>query len=330
MTLRRFRMFVSIAKHRSITQASREFHVSQPAVSQQLKRLQDELGTILVKKNGSGIELTETGLLLEKEAQSILSLVDGLKHKFIGSSENTTADALTLAGTPVLTTSLLPGLLARFKKSHPRAKLTLRTGNSREIEDLILTSKADLAVITHPRFLPSLQTEPYRADKLTAFVSAHHLLAKKKTIEASDLPHVSLVVRVGRQNETRMEDRFRSLGKNLKIAMRCESPESVKEAVRSGAGVGILPHDIVKRELERGEIKPVQLAGIDLTGQSYIVYSNKRPLAKTAQEFLSLLRAARPRKNGSDNYFIEGRNKNLPKLSSRTKSESLFRLRYKS
>jgi DNA-binding transcriptional LysR family regulator len=298
MTFRQLELLASVAKHRSITQTAREFRVSQPAVSQQLKRLQDELGAILVKKNGKGIEITENGFSADKEGRLILSLVDGLKKKFLKSPESTTAASLTLAGGHVLSTSLLPALLARFSKTHPAAKLTLRTGNSREIEELILASKVDLAVITRPTFSTFLQTEPFRAETLTAFVSHRHPLAKRKTIEASDLPRVSLVVRVGRQGETPMEDRFRSLGpkgSNLKIAMRCESPESLKEAVRNGVGVGVLPHEIIKRELARGEFKTVRLAGIDLTGQNYIVYSKERPLSKPAQDFLALLRAERLR-----------------------------------
>jgi DNA-binding transcriptional LysR family regulator len=75
--------------------------------------------------------------------------------------------------------------------------------------------------------------------------------------------------------------------------MRCESPEALKTAVRSGAGVGILFYDSIREEVRRTEFVVVKLAGIELKSRSYIVYSKKKPLSKPAQEFLALLRASR-------------------------------------
>jgi DNA-binding transcriptional LysR family regulator len=87
--------------------------------------------------------------------------------------------------------------------------------------------------------------------------------------------------------------RFKSEVIKLLIAMRCGSTEGVKEAVAHGAGVGILYHDAVKRDIERGEFKAVTIPGLSFRRQSYIVYSKDKPLSSVAQEFLALLRESK-------------------------------------
>jgi DNA-binding transcriptional LysR family regulator len=130
--------------------------------------------------------------------------------------------------------------------------------------------------------------------RIAAAIAPSHLLAKKNT-SAMSLSTIPLIVRAGRPNRTRTENELNGLnkeGQKLAIVMRCGSSGAVKEAVRAGAGVGILYHDAVKRDIDQGEFEPVKIAGLNLLRQSYIVYlKNKRPSA-VAREFLSLLRSS--------------------------------------
>jgi DNA-binding transcriptional LysR family regulator len=157
-------------------------------------------------------------------------------------------------------------------------------------------SKVDVAVTTYPVRRAALKSEPFRTEKLSAFVPADHPLAKLKEIKIGELHKFPLVVRTGMENESRTEKLLRELrkiGHKPKISMRCESPEALKTAVRSGAGIGILFYDSIREEVRRNEFAVVKLAGIDLASHSYILYAKNKPLSAPAQEFLTLLRASR-------------------------------------
>ena len=293
MNLQQFRVFASVARNHSITKASLELHSSQSALSQHLKNLQAQFG-ILFQKNGRRLELTHHGQSLLNEIEPLVSQLYAIEKKYGANSSEPNVQSLTVAVSHGPSVSLLPSLLARFRNLHPSAALTLHTGSSRGIEESLLASKVDIGIVTNPTLISAFWMEPYRMETVTGFVPAGHPLAKKHKIAWADISATPLVVMV-RQGQSRIEELFTRSEKedlNLNIALRCESAESVKEAVRSGAGVGILYYDVVKREIDRGEFKVVKLAGIDLTGRSYIVYLKEKPLSSIAREFLALLRGA--------------------------------------
>jgi DNA-binding transcriptional LysR family regulator len=119
----------------------------------------------------------------------------------------------------------------------------------------------------------------------------------KKTIQISERDEIRLVLRLRKEGRSDAENELQGCATNgakFKTLMHCDSADSVKEIVRHGAGVGILYHDTVKREIEQGEFKVVRIPGLDAARQSYIVYSKERPLSSHAREFLALLRASVP------------------------------------
>jgi DNA-binding transcriptional LysR family regulator len=299
MTLHRLQLFASIAKRLNISQLSRELHVSQPAVSQQLKLLQEEFGTTLLKKNGRGLQLTEAGKAFLKDAEFITAQVEGLKTKYTGKQAVRCIESLRIGGTIGPSTSVLPALMTQFKQRNPGIEFSLKTGSSLEIEDSVLTSEVELAIIANPLMSPLLEMEPFRKEILSVFVAARHPLAKKKKISPEELAALPLIIRGGR-NSRNLTDEFLCglIARGLKpnVFMRLESLEAVKAAVKDGKGGGILYRDVVDTDVRLGMLKILDVTGVDLTCSSYIVYSRKTPLSRGAQDFLALLRAARKRR----------------------------------
>ncbi len=114
-------------------------------------------------------------------------------------------------------------------------------------------------------------------------------------MRASDIGTIPIIIKFRREGQSRVERQLSGLGKEgikFKVVMRCESPESVKELVRRGAGMGFLYYNSIKRGIERGRFKVIEIPGLDLTGQSYIVSSKEKPLSRLAGEFLSFLRTS--------------------------------------
>lgn len=291
MSLDRFQLFVSAATHRSFTQASREHRISQPAVSRQLKILQQDFGITLFEKKGRGVELTESGRVFLREVTTILSQVEDLKKSCYAQS----VESLTIAACRGPSAVLLPSLMARFRRSRPLVSLTLYPGNSSEIRSWLKTSAVDLAIINTPPASQSFHVEPFRSERLAAFVSPSHPFAKKslQTFATAELP---LIVRAGQPIQTRTEREilaFNSKTIKLSVAMRCGSSKAVKEAVAVGGGVGILYYDAVKQDLNRGAFREIKIPGLDLQRRSFIVYSQEKTRSRVAEEFLALLRESK-------------------------------------
>jgi DNA-binding transcriptional LysR family regulator len=283
-------LFYSAAKHRSITQAAREHRISQPAVSRQLKLLQEDLGIVLFNKSGRGIELTHSGHALCEVVRAIVSSVDTFKNNHRGP----TAESLIIGASHGPSACLLPLVMSQFNKSYPSVNLTLRTASSGEVEEWIVTSKLDFGLVNDPSMSPWFHTEPYRCEQLVAFVTPGHPLAKKQ-LEAHKLSDIPFVIKTRRNKPSKSEEQLNKLGKSgfkFTIAMRCENPQSVMNAVKHRAGVGLLFYETIKSEIERGEFSIVNLPGIELIRENYIVYPKEKPLTPVAQQFLTLLRAS--------------------------------------
>jgi LysR family transcriptional regulator, low CO2-responsive transcriptional regulator len=292
MTIDAIRLFISTAKHLNITKAAQELRISQSTASRRLTQFQADLGTILLKHNGRGIELTKSGRAYLLEVSPIYSQFETLQRK-----HNRNRESLAIAGSLGISTHILPSLMTSFSTTHPSAKLELYPCSSSEAEEILLAGKVDLAIIGYPLTLSNLLTmESYRNEPLSAFVRANHPLAQSKELKISAIGAFSLIIRNRKEGQSRTETELAAFAKNgtsLKITMQCATPEGVKEAVRHGAGIiGILYGDAVKQEIDQGEFKAIQIEGFNVTRQTYVVYLKEKPLSSLAREFLLLLRAS--------------------------------------
>jgi DNA-binding transcriptional LysR family regulator len=154
----------------------------------------------------------------------------------------------------------------------------------------------DVAVIARPVASREVVSEPLRTGRVVMFVPADHPLAQKKNLKFRDLLTEAFIIRGGNGISGTSEKvlrQFRKQGFDVKIGLRCDDPMSVKAAVRQKMGVGMGFEDTVKAEVDAGEFKILNLKGLALAGQNFIIYSKKRPLSQVAQAFLELLRGAR-------------------------------------
>ena len=293
MPLYDFEVFATVAGYRNLTRASGDLYLSQPALTHQLKTLEAKYKTKLYRKVRNGIALTDAGKLLFKYATKTLLQHDGLKLKLSNTTAATKAPSLNVGGSYSPSIALLPALLRRFRKNYPDVQLRLTADNKTAIERRIENSEVDIAVVTNPPPSRSLVVEPYRNEPLVAFVSRTHPLARKKTLTLKDLARVPLVIRDGHGRHGSTELILKNLRKNAirsEIALRCDSPYAVKEAVRQNLGMGILFKTAVAADIRRGEFKRINLVGLELVGKSYIIYHKQKPLTPSAQAFLDLLR----------------------------------------
>ncbi len=294
MTLQQLRTFAAVARHLNLRKAAAELHISQPSVSARLRLLEEEFGKKFYTKSGRGIELTEKGRLFLKDAEAALLQVDRLREKFVDNRfGETETGSLAVGGTYGPSAILLPSVLAVFKRKHPKVQINLLTASGRNIETKVVEGDVDIAVVSSVDPPPRFNSEPYGTMKSVAFVASDHPIAKKKELSLNDLRKTPLIIRGGRPGIRSITeivlDQLSDLGFKPNIAMRCDSSDALKMAVKKKLGVGILYEDVVRDGVRRGEFKIIKLPGLKMDGNLFIIYPRDKPLSTHARNFLTLL-----------------------------------------
>ena len=293
MTPHQLMIFVAVAKHLNVTRAAEELHISQPSVSQQLKLLEENCGVKLYKMMGRKIELTEKGRLFLNEATAILAQIKNLER--LGSRPiHKGEESLTIAGSHTPSMSALPLLSAIFKQTHPDLQITLCSGSSPAMEEMVLKHEVDLAWIGYPSHSPMVIYEPFRKQKLAILAPAKHPLAKKSKLTLNELARFPLTIRKqipGEGNRTTMLlKHIQNQGISPNIIVHCESFMEVKSAVKAGSGLGILYQDIAVPDVVDRDLKVLDIPELKIEFDTFIIYHKERPLSPSAQGFLTLLK----------------------------------------
>ncbi len=286
MTLHQLRIFEAVARFLNVTNAAKELHVSQPAVSLQLKLLEEEFSAKFFARSNHGVELTSQGRAFLEAVRPALDQLDQLETDFKLRGRADKTDSLAVGGNNTLTEMVLPPVVIDFKARYPELRLTVHTADSRTMEGYVLDGKVDLALITLPSHAPNCVYEPFEEYAVVAFVPRGSSITSP-VMSLEDLVRHPLVVRRG--GGWIKEIIRRSL--KLNFALECDSPQTVKAAVRRGLGVGILSRARLEFADDRDDFHLIDLPELNnVTRKSYIIYDKRRSLSSIAQDFLATLR----------------------------------------
>jgi DNA-binding transcriptional LysR family regulator len=292
MTLHQLKVFLAVAKHSSITRAARELNISEPSVHQQVKSLQMNFSRSLYQKVGRVIEITSDGRSFSAKASEILRKAAELEKEFGQPPAASSPRYLTVGGSHVLSASILAPTVATFKARSPDVQIVFRTKSSQFIERLVLTEKVDLGLVTNVSSSPLLIVKPFRYEEMVVIVSKQHALSKKRELTMAELAQGPLIVRTRRNSSPsrQIQGELEQHGLEVNVLMKCDSAQGVKVAVAKGLGVGLLYRNHVEQEIRRGELKVLNIPGLKMHIQSFIIYKAGKPLSPAAQAFLELLR----------------------------------------
>jgi DNA-binding transcriptional LysR family regulator len=314
MTLYQLRIFQAVARHLNITQASQELHASQPAVSQQLKLLEEHYGAGFFVRHSHGVKLTDKGQAFLKAVTPVLSRLEDIERRFKENETTKNSHCLAIGGSRNVAVRVLPRLLKAFRDSHPSVGFILDANESPVIERHLLNSELDLAVITNPSHVSGLIYEPFDRMEVVAFCIPSNPLAGQ-TLSLKKLAEQPLVLRKG----GRIESILTSQGYRTNFALRCEVSQAVKVAVQTGMGIGIIYRNAIARRLADGSLKAINVPELKEMGiKSVIAYDGRKPLSSIAQEFLALLQERTTRVQKIDNRLtgraaLNGRERKLSK-----------------
>jgi LysR family transcriptional regulator, low CO2-responsive transcriptional regulator len=289
MTLHQLRIFESVARHLNVTRASRELHMSQPAVSQQVKLLEQECAARLVVRIGQGMELTERGRAFLDAVRSMVAKVENIESTFKVKSNEKKSSFLTVGGSRSHSVTVLPEILRAFKQNHPWVHFALESNDSGTMEQRVLSAEVEIALINHPSYSNQIAYEPYKEMEIVAFaLAANPFVGKKMTLK--ELFQIPLVVR---QRSTTLRELLKQ-GYKPNIAVQCDVSEAVKAAVQRDLGVGILYRETVEADLKSRDLKILHVPELEkIRTKSFIIYNKCKPLSGIGQDFLHALHESR-------------------------------------
>jgi DNA-binding transcriptional LysR family regulator len=270
----RMRVFRSVAQHLNFSRAAEELLLTQPAVTQQIKALEDELGVPLFDRGNGRISLTPGGAALLPIAERMKSLSEEAVAAVAG-AYGEQAGELALGASQTISHYLLPGLVAAFLHNHPKVAVSVRSGNSDAMLEALLARDIHLALIEGPEHRKDVHIEPFMEDHMLLVVPAGHEWADHE-LDLADLCGQSLLMReFGSGSRRVVEYALASAGlkpKDLCIGMEFDSTEGLLSAVEAGLGVTFVSRWAVRNQLSLGTLKIARIRGVKLSRKFSMAY----------------------------------------------------------
>ncbi|MCI8664682.1 MAG: LysR family transcriptional regulator [Hungatella sp.] len=281
MLLEHIIMFYKIAEEKSISKVAGSNHISQPALSQQMQRLEEELNVKLLERSNRGIELTRAGQVLHKYALQFMHLYSALKEELDNLS--TGNNTFHITATSVACNYALPCSLYKVNRQFPDYTFHLSSAPSRDVARQVLDGRTDLGFIVGTADSPELICKPAYQDKIHLVARSDYLISSQITLEIlKNYPLILLDESFSSYRLLRnyMKQSGYPVG-SFKVLYHLDSTESVKSAVQAGHGVAFLPYIAVKKELYQKQLKIVEIEHFDLDYGVYSVYKNTSSDART-------------------------------------------------
>ena len=270
----RLRVFRAVAEELSFRKAAEVLHLSQPAVSQHVHALEEEVGVQLFDRargggHGSQISLTEAGrVLLGYADRAAETMVEA--RRALAALNDETVGPLRLGASTTVAQYLLPRILGAFLKQYPQVKLSLVSGNTEHIVEAVTEKKVALGIIEGPAMRREVKTERMVQDEMVLIVSPNHAWASRKggEIEQKELAKVPLLLRERGSGSRRVVERaLKKVGlplRSLQVAMELDSTEAIISGVEAELGVGFVSRWAVGKVLRLGTVKVIAVKGLEI------------------------------------------------------------------
>lgn len=290
MDFAELQVFLSVATEHSFSRAAERLHRTQPAVSQAIKRLEEELDERLFDRSSKGGRLTEAGELLFDYAQRLTRLKTEAESAVRELQELRRGRVLVGANEGAVHV-LLP-VVERFREEHPHAQVEVRRVSARQISREVLTRALDFGVLTFQPRERGLRTVSLGEDELVMLMHPKHPLAKRAQISMEEFGRQAVIAHneasPARERVLRLyEQRHTSI--NIQIGL--PSLDGIKRAVEMGLGVALLPKRCALAEISRGQLAAVKVPPLRLARQVRLIYRRAGEMSHAAEAFLDAAKA---------------------------------------
>lgn len=292
----RLKVLRSVARHLNFRRAAEELFLTQPAVTLQIKALEQDLGVCLFDRSGARISLTPAGAVLVKYAEKIHKLEADAQSELarFGGQER---GELRVAASLTIAQYILPRVLGAFQQEHPQVQPRVSTCNTENVLEKLVAQKVDLGLIEGPVMRRDVRTEVFLQDEIVLIVPPAHEWSESGFVEPEELKRERLLMREHGSGTRRVIERaLRPSGikaRQLKVALEFDSTEGIITAVEAGLGVGFASLWAVSKELQAGSLHAVPIRGLRITRPLSVVFPRGREPQGAALALLQFLRTRR-------------------------------------
>jgi DNA-binding transcriptional LysR family regulator len=297
MDTRQLAAFCAVVERRSFSQAAERLGVSQPAVSLQIRSLEQRLGQKLLDRSGRRVEPTEAGLRLYRGAQRMLALEEQLLERVAGDDGGPLRGRLELGASTGPGESVLPLLLCEFQRLHPEVSVALSVSDTQHVVEAVARRELELGVVGAARRHRSVTFEPFFRDEVVLACPPGHRFAGR-TVPLDEIREEPLIVmQEGAGVRQVIEDELRRAGtrlRDLSVRLELGLQESVRSAVRAGYGVTFISRSAIESDLAAGALAEARVKGLQPAREISVVRATGRATTRVAQAFLAFARERLP------------------------------------
>jgi DNA-binding transcriptional LysR family regulator len=289
-TFRQLRVFEAVARHSSYSRAAEELHLTQPAISMQVRQLEHHAGLPLFEQLGRKVHLTAAGRELRqyclsilqqfREAEEALAALKGIRGGRLSIAVISAGDYF------------FPKLLAEFCKRHEGVTVELAVDNRVEVVKRLTDNATDLAIMLRPPESGDMHAEPFAPQPQVIVAAPDHRLVSRRRIPLAALGNEPFIIRE-RGSDTRisMDEAFAERSFKPKVAMEIKSFETIKQAVMAGMGVSFLSAHTISQELELRRLAVLRVEGLPVVRSWHVVHLARKRLPPVAAAFKAFLMA---------------------------------------
>ncbi len=286
-------IFYKAAQKLNFSEVAQEMYLTQPAVTFQIKKLENHLGTTLFYREKNRVALTEAGEVLYQHAKKILACYEEAERE-VGKISGIVQGRILIGASTTMGEYILPRLLGQLKERYPRLEPLLMIGNSDRILNDVVRRTLDVGILAEEVLHRELHQEKILEDELVLIASPAHPIARKKWVTPEDLRRYPFIAREkgsGTRKETEIGLEKAGINpRELSISMWLGSGEAVKGAVEANLGIAILSRWAIQKEMRLGTLQIVPIKNVQLVRDFKLIHYKKKPLSLALEHMIDFLR----------------------------------------
>jgi len=288
MTIRHLKIFLLVCDTLNMTATGKQLDMSQSAVSQAIKEVEEYFKVILFERFSKQLFITDSGKELRDYALHIVSLLDEVEVKL---KNPEISGNIRIGANITIGTTLIHQYIKKYNQMHPLVNIMVSVNNSRRIEEMLNNNDLDFALMEETVRNTYLDSEVFCDDKMVVISYAENKLCKKEIVTFEDLSKEKILLR---EKGAGVRDTFEHIaylrGIKLEPVWESSSTTALVNAVKEHIGIAVVPYQLVKQELEKGTIVEIKLSDVNLSRKLTIVTNRHKYITEPVREFIELVR----------------------------------------